>query len=176
MTTNNNDEVLVHKLFDQLEKALNRVDDELSTLREAISEMLDILKHSTTNEDVIKELNDHSKKVIPTINVAENIYTKCEEHGKSIDGINKKVVKLSGWVRNMILVVTIAFSLITATYLFTKSSVNSIIKTEIKRVVSNTTQGSDDIEDVKLMIKEIQKELIKQKELQYLYMETIRNE
>ena len=128
-----NNDGLVQRLFDQLEKALDKVDDGMSNLGQAISEMLDVLKHNTTNEDVIDEIKEHSQRVTPTIEVAKSILIKCNDHGTHINSINKNIETLTGWVKKMILVITIAFSLMTVTYFITKNSINTMVKSEISK-------------------------------------------
>jgi hypothetical protein len=153
-TSNNrrkNDEGLVQRLFDQLEKAMDKVDDGMSTLSIAIAEMLDILKHSTTNEDVIGKIIEHDKEVVPVKDLANKMFENCNTHGKGIDGLHVQLAKVSNWIKTMILTVTIAFSLLTISYLYTKSSINDLVKTE----VSKSGETLDQNDNIELLIKKI---------------------
>ena len=161
MSTNNkyegsdrrqNDEGLVQRLFDQLEKAMDKVDDGMSTLSTAISEMLDILKHSTTNEDVVNKITEHSKKVTPTVGIVDRIYETCKLHGNDIDAIIDHISILKHWVWTMIITVVVTFSLLSVSYLYTKSSINNLVKSEVSRS-SEIDVNHDD--DIKLLIKKI---------------------
>jgi hypothetical protein len=146
------DEGLIQRLFDQLEKAMDKVDDGMSILSTAISEMLDILKHSTTNEDVVFKIAEHSKKVSPTVDVANRIYETCKLHGDDVNSINKHIGILKHWVWTMIITVVVTFSLLSVSYLYTKSSINTLVKSEVSRSSEIDVNHDDDIQ---LLIKKI---------------------
>jgi len=155
---------LIQRLFDQLEKAMSKVDDGMGNLSLVIADMLEILKHSTTNDEIITKLEAHSKRVGPTVGVVEQIYTKCEQHGDNVNSIKTHLSKLTGWVKWMIAVVGIAFTLMTVTYLFTTSSIDNMVKSEVAKssIISHqSTKANLEMEELMTEVKYLRKELHK---------------
>jgi len=154
---------LVQRLFDQLEKGMNKVDEGMSSLSQAIAEMLDVLRHSTTNDTVIERINETNRKIEPTISDVTKIYDKCKAHGDDIKSINTHLSKLSMWVRTMIIVVLVTFSLLTISYYFTRSSIDNMVKKEFVNAETRSHTTNKDYMELKTQLDEIKKELIRQK-------------
>ena len=166
---------LIQRLFDQLEKAMSKVDDGMGSLSIAISEMLDVLKHSTSNDEIIAQINETNRKIDPTLNEVTRIHERCKAHGERckahgeyVKSINKYLSKLSMWVKTMIIVVLVTFSLLTISYYFTRSSIEGMVKKEISSSEVRNNRQSDntskDYKELKMQLEEIRKELIRQKE------------
>jgi hypothetical protein len=154
---------LIHRLFDQLEKGMGKVDDGMASLSQAIAEMLDILKHSTSNDEVVAVINRHSDSVKPSADLASKIFDKCNAHGKDVESINTFLSKLSMWVRTMIIVVLVTFSLLTISYYFTRSSIENMVKQEFHSAEIQDSTTKQDYLELKKQLFEIREELIKRK-------------
>ena len=156
---------LIQRLFDQLEKAMSKVDDGMGSLSIAISEMLDVLKHSTSNDEIIAQIKDTNLKIEPTLGDVSKIHDKCKAHGEDVKSINTFLSKLSMWVRTMIIVVLVTFSLLTISYYFTRSSIESMVKSEFNsaELLRNTQSDitGEDYRSLKKQLGDIQKELKK---------------
>ena len=155
---------LIQRLFDQLEKAMGKIDDGMSNVSIVIADMIEILKHSATNEEIISALAKHSIKVTPTIDIVKNIYGKCESHGNEIQSINKHINKLTGWVKWMITIIGVVFTLMTATYLFTSNSINMMVKNEVSKVgiaEHQNTKVNLEMQSLMKEVKDLRKELKK---------------
>ena len=145
---------LLLKLFDQLEKASDRTNEEIQALGIVISNMIDILKTSTSNEAVIEHIETHDRKVEPTKSSIDYILKKCENYDSTTTKIYNDVSKLTKWVKNMILVVTIAFSIMSVTYLFTKQSIGNLVKEEVTHFQKSNVDTYDELDEIKRLIRE----------------------
>ena len=158
---------LVQRLFDQLEKAMSKVDEGMSSLSQAIVDMLDILKHSTSNDVIISKITETNRKVEPTLGEVARIYEKCKVHTEDVKNINKHLSKLSNWVKTMIIVVLVTFSLLTISYYFTRSSIEGMVKKEFNSSEVRNNEEADSrvkkYEELKIQLDEIRKELIRHK-------------
>ena len=155
---------LILKLFGQVEKSVDKIDTEIIGLGTITSGMIDILKSSTTNEEIIDHINNHNKTIKPSQTAIDNIYIKCKDHGSEIGSINTNIGKLTKWVKNMIYVVTVAFGLMATVYFITRSSIDSMVKNEVGKIgiIEGRSKTVDD--NTLLLIQEmrqIRKELHK---------------
>ena len=163
MANNENDDNvyidLILKLYEQTEKATDKIDSEIAGLRTLTSDMIEILKHSTTNDEIIAQINETNRKIEPTLGDVSKIHTKCEAHGKDVKSINTFLSKLSMWVRTMIAVVLITFSLLTISYFFTRSSIESMVKSEFRSAKTLSDDTSDEYIELKAEFEKLRKEL-----------------
>lgn len=150
---------LILKLYGQMEKATDKIDNEITGLRNITFEMIDILKHSTTNDEVIAQIAETNRKIDPTLTEVTNIHTKCEAHVKDVKSINTFLSKLSMWVRTMIIVVLVTFSLLTISYFFTRSSIENMVKSEFRSAKTLSDDTSDEYIELKAEFEKLRKEL-----------------
>ena len=160
---------LILKLFEQLNKSTDKIDNELIGLSNIISNMIDILKKSIPNEEIVRMIEKRNEKMEPTQKDVERIYEKCQLHGEDVKGINGSLKTLSTWVKTMITVVLVTFSLLTISYYYTRSSIETMVKkefnvSELQKNIQNTTANQDYI-NLRIELEEIKKELIKQKKI-----------
>jgi len=139
---------LIMRLFDTVTMSVNKIDSEMVLLRNAVCDMINVLKTSTDNDEVIEYIKDNTDRFGPYMTKIDTICRKCEEYDRemNVNNTNIKFIKDSiasviKWVKLMIFVVVVTFSVMTVSYIFIEHSYE-VIKSK-----------SDDVskEDMKLL-------------------------
>jgi len=133
---------------------LNTWGDKFEIRHKATKEKLEYLEGIvTSSKEMLKDHCDH----------AESEFCSIEEELKEDEGLLTKifdgVTKLRNRVTLMIVAVSIAFSMVTVTYLFVRNSIDTTIRKKIERVeIQNQTELQKQLEDIKKSLEQHMRE------------------
>jgi hypothetical protein len=158
------DDDLTIKLFDTLKESHSNVEKKLEKQTDAIVVLSDLLKLGVKPEEIKKVIEDHHTYSGEHL---DNINTCTETINDNSSKILSLIKSLNKRVTTMILVVCITFSIMTISYLFVRSSVQSIVKEAVKtekivkeNATHNHTELSKQIEEIRKLIKGFHKDEI----------------
>lgn len=140
------------KLFDRLSKDNEDIQKQLDKQTEAISALSSHVREGIQPQDIKDAINNHHDKSGEHLG---NIDTCTETIDVKSDEILDKVDKLSNKVKTMIIVVCVAFGLLTMAYFVVRATVDTRIEEK-----SEDTEHSDlkeEIEEIKRLIENLDK-------------------
>lgn len=139
---------LITKLFDTLQQTTR----DLTAKVEKQTEAIIAIGHNIRS---IKESNNTH------IEDAKDTASGVEETKGTTSLIWDKVRKMNKAIVTMIIVVCVAFSLLTVSYIFVRNSVESIVAKEIKEIINKDLNNQDllkEIETLKKQLKDLKDE------------------
>jgi DNA-binding transcriptional MerR regulator len=155
---------LIIKLFDTLKESNTDLKANVNKQTDAIVHLSSLLKEGVTLDElkrILDEHNTHAGKHLDTIDT-------CTESIQDNSGkILSTLSRMGKRVNTMIIVVVVTFSLMAISYLFVSSSVENMIKTEIKKSVSTEesyiydpghNQITHQIDELRQMIENLRKD------------------
>ena len=113
---------VILKLFDQVKESSSDNTEAIKEVKEAIKEWLIYEKAQPSHKDMAKDIDS------------------CKRHLETIGSMDKSLHSLKSWVKTMILVVLVTFSILTITFIFVQSTVDTTVKRHVGSAIDNKVE------------------------------------